>query len=169
MFSNENLIYYFKLSLLIIGVGIVIYVLNIAENLGINILSLGGITLYVSGFYLLYKNGNIQKTIYWNFIKFSSGFVLISILMKILHLRFANEIMMLSFMIIGLIYFIYFLRKKNKLILDYFKVSWILMFLTSSLFLVFHWKYGDEIQVISTILFIASVFALIISKNRVKA
>jgi uncharacterized membrane protein len=141
-------------------------VFDIVGNIGLTLLRVGEFTLFVSGFYLLFKNGKIQKTIYWNIIKFAIGFVFIAALIKILHLKFANELFILSFMGIGLTYLLYFLRKSQKQISDFLKVIWVLTALGSSLSVINHWMYRDELQTISAVFFIASVIAFILSEKK---
>lgn len=81
-------------------------------------------------------------------LRLSLVILLLGMLMKILEWPFASQIMLISFAIIGTLYFIRFFKKPSRLFLDYVKMVLVFFWTTNGVFRIMDFPYTIIFQVI---------------------
>ena len=90
------------------------------------------------GIIMMLYNGTFRKSKFYRYALFAFGLVILSIVLKILHLIGADELLVISFPAIGICYVTYFFFKPEKKLLDYLKVLLVVLFLTGTDLAVLH-------------------------------
>lgn len=147
-----------------LGVVFILYVLGNFIPVDNKYYVLVSAAFFYAGVALLLKNGTF---IYSKFVRYLSilfGVLIVAILFKILQLSGA-DILLIAFPVGTIIlYGFWFLTKPKKQLLDILKLLWVPVFLAAILFKMLHWLYSDELNLISSVLFII-ILAVFISKN----
>lgn len=120
------------------------YLLNIANIIGISLLA---------------KTGSIFKTIYWKRISLFFSLVIIGLLAKMQHWEIAAPLLIIGALGIGIIYFIWFIKKQQHHYLDGLKLSWVLTFTTIRLLVVLHYL-DNEFNLLSLMIMFLSCIEL---------
>lgn len=116
-----------------------------------------------SGILLLLRNGTILTTIYLKIICLLFCFVITGTMIKIMHWKFADIILLASLVSIAITYLIRFILKKKKSILDFLKVFWVTVaFISSALFLI-HFISKEMLYLGNVFLWVAIIYQLVLS------
>lgn len=148
--------------LLISFASLVVFLISLLPNLNYKIADIGhhaSLIFLYSSLGLIIKNSMFNKSNFYRFFLLSVSFLLIAILFKILHIDFSIEMFVIAFSFMLLSYAVYFFKKKNKSILDYFKLIYFSSFIILKLITVSHYSYYNEIWLIN---FISTLIVVIL-------
>ncbi|OEJ98729.1 hypothetical protein A8C32_05900 [Flavivirga aquatica] len=112
--------------LLFSAASLLIFLLTYFFNYNVNTLDITETASLIFGYSALgfiIKNGSFtkNKNKFFKFFLLSISVLLIGTVLKILHLNYSKKVFLLSFSLMSLSYSLYFVKKKYKLVLDYFK------------------------------------------------
>ncbi len=130
--------------------------INALEN-GTKLAEIGLATVSLVGFFLLFLNGTFIDSIYFKRMKGVMAIVIVGALLKILHLKFANELISIGIFGIIIIYFFSFLNKPIKRRLDYLKLAWVIVSYTGALLVILHYINRDYQILSSAIMWLAII------------
>ena len=124
----------------------------------------------VCGLILLIEQGTLIKhKLFFRLVLFSFGLIVVGIIMKFMHLSFANIILLMGMVFIPIIYSIHFFKKQSKHHLDIFKLVWVVILSTSAILLILHLPFGSELKTIEEFLFLIMLADFAYMQNRVGA
>ncbi len=108
------------------------------------------------GGYLLIGNSDIKTTIWWRFINFAIGVLILGVLFKILHFTGADELLFAGCAGIVISYLLRFITKRSKNHLDILKALTVLSYGTITALVIFHYI-SKEYSMITVALFWATL------------
>ncbi len=110
-----------------------------SDDLFIKILN----TLYFSAqifcLILIISRGHIVGSVHGYMLLITLGILSTGVVFKILHLKFGNEFIVLGTFSLSLIYFIWFLSKRTKGLLDILKLIWVLSLCIIKTLMILHY------------------------------
>lgn len=77
------------------------------------------------GIVLLFKNGTLIKSNLFKVVKSVLVLIILGVIFKILHLTMADILISIGLSAMTIVYILSFLKKRNKIRLDYLKLAWI--------------------------------------------
>lgn len=114
-------------------------------------------------FSLLLLNGTFAKTKYAWLVNIGIGVLIVGVLFKIMHWPGANELLIIGFSSIFILYLFHFImRKKYQLVFGVAKLLLLLMYLGSKLFTILHWPYNTVLQMVAPIVLFIVVGSFIL-------
>ncbi len=128
------------------------------NNFGITLTSWSLYIAQLLGIFMLIMNSQIQKTVYWKVILFCLVVSLIGGMLKILHLEYANEILLLGMLGIVTTYIVRFIYKKNKGLLDILKLLWVMAAYTIGFLILLHYLSKDYFGVASVLFWLMIIY-----------
>ncbi|MFI5171799.1 MAG: hypothetical protein ACHQFW_05380 [Chitinophagales bacterium] len=92
---------------------------------------------------MMMKESDIYMTIYLRLIYICIAIYIVGACFKILHISGSDPLLLVSLSLIGLIYIVRTFNKRNIKLLDISKCLWVVFAISTPLFNLFHWQYGD--------------------------
>lgn len=113
----------------------------------------------ISGIILIIKNGKLlmNKRLLPIFLVFI-GILTIGFIIKFMHWPYSHIILLTASSGIWLTYFIHFIKKQSKLILDILKVFWLSSLILIMIFIFQHYPFVPGLRIIEMILFLSMFF-----------
>lgn len=90
------------------------------------------------GLLLMLYNGTLRITRFYSYFLFGFLLIILGGVMKIMHLPGADEMIIVSFPAMMIVYMTHFIMKKQKILLDYFKVLFVIVFIAITPLTVLH-------------------------------
>ena len=154
--DNKSLIPIIGLLLVIGLVGEVLFYLDITQFDNITWFATGAGRL--GGLILLLRHGSIIKARpFFQLILVFIGITIIGAMTKIMHWPFNSIILITGLLGIAIIYFVRFIKKQNKDILDILKLLWLTVLIFATIFTTQHFPFGHELKGIEGILFLIMI------------
>ena len=132
-----------------------------------NLLLSGMIFSGIFSFFLVLLNGTLldQKKFFYPLL----GFILlifVGFIFRVLHWKYQGELMLLGITGSAVVYFVHFLLKENREILDYLKGGFVLFVVMRILFYIRNWPYSDYVSWVPVVLFWTMVIVFFFQKIR---
>ncbi len=135
--------------LIFASISLLTFVFVFIFNLNQKALDISSLIFFYSSLGLIIKNSNFHKSKFHRFFLLGISVLLIGALFKILHLSYSKEVMLIAFAFFLMSYFLYFLKKKNKNILDSFKLLYVTSLIIFKVIDINHYLYYDEVWIIN--------------------
>lgn len=90
------------------------------------------------GLLLMLYNGTLRTTKFYSYFLLAILLMILGVVMKIMHLPGADEMIMISFPAMMIVYTTHFIMKQQKILLDYLKVLFVIVFLSITPLTVLH-------------------------------
>lgn len=151
--SNKTLKILFALTLLLQITGLFIY-----NSDHFPVIAILAALINVFWLFLIYSYATIRHTVYFRIMMVLLATLLIGVLFKLQHWEGGSPILMGSTSGLMITYFIRFIKKKQKRLLDILKVAWAEVTLGTSLGVLQHWI-PKEYSLVGSLLFIFMIGA----------
>jgi len=145
--------------LLIAVVTAVMYILNLLSPGRLSpMLDLGFIIITLAGLVIIYLAGTLRRSRFNIFVLAGISITIIGAVFKIQHWPMAELIFFSGLGVTAILYFIHFILKPVKQLLDYLKVIWLLLRIAAIFFVFNNLPYGDLLTHITSIVLLAVIF-----------
>ena len=113
----------------------------------------------IGGLFLIFRNTLVSRAFpFFQLTILFLGIITIGALMKIMHWPYANELILTSIISIPTIYCLRLLVKKEKQLLDFLKLVWIISYACYTWISIQHLPYKIEMQMLESVLFLLVYF-----------
>jgi hypothetical protein len=120
---------------------------------------------FLTGLYLLIRNGTFIQTREFRLIGIGIAVVILGGLFKVMHWVGADQLVGFGGGLIFILYLLHFIKKPGKQLIDIGKLAFLITFLAGRYFKLMHWPKGDELTFLSIMIFIPVVIYFIQSKG----
>ena len=164
--NNRFLVYILLASLAGMVIGLMLWAFGQPSD--DYLLSVSQSFFFLTGIYLLVKNGTFIRTRGFRWLGISIALVLVGAMFKRMHWEGADLMLGSGLASVGVLYLIHFVKKPEKDIADAGKLAFLFTFLAGKYFRVMHWPMAGELSFLSMMILILVVIYFVQMKGIIR-
>ena len=163
----------YKIPILIIGLCLIVDQLALAMVFDSNshidkIINTTSIIGRLGGLILIFRESIVSRVFpYFQLVMFFLGVTTIGALMKIMHWPLASQLILTGIISIPIIYSVRIFAKKEKQLLDFLKLAWVISYGSYAFISIQHLPFKAEMLIIESVLFFLVYFKFSYEQFRV--